>query len=188
MPNPVLQVIIGSTRPNRVGPAIATWVAEQARAHGGFDVEIVDLVDYDLPVFNEPQHPATGVYTFEHTQRWAATIVRADAFLFVIPEYNHSFNAAIKNAIDYLFAEWRYKAAGIVSYGGASAGIRAAQALKPVLAQIKLSHAGDLPVSFFTTPVTDGVLEANDGLVFGAKALLDELLAMAELLKARRLK
>lgn len=186
MAQPQLQVIIGSTRPTRVGPAIATWVAEQATAHGGFNVEIVDLVDYDLPVFNEPQHPATGVYTFDYTQRWAATIARADAFLFVIPEYNNSFNGAIKNALDYLYAEWRYKAAGIVSYGGVSAGIRAAQALKPVLTQLKLSHAGDLPISFFSTPVTEGVFEANDGLVTGAKALLDELLVMAELLKARR--
>jgi len=183
---PTLQVIIGSTRPGRVGPAVAQWVADQARQQGEFEVEIIDLKEVNLPLFDEPNHPMTGIYTFEHSKAWSATVSRADAFLFVIPEYNHSFNAAVKNAIDYLNAEWRYKPAGIVSYGGASSGIRAAQALKPVFAQIKLSHAGDLPISLITTPVVDGVFQATDAQVLGMMALMAEIQAMHNVLQARR--
>jgi NAD(P)H-dependent FMN reductase len=180
-PRPLLQVVIGSTRPQRVGGAIAAWFYEVATAHQGFEVELVDLATVDLPLFDEPQQPMRRQYVHEHTKRWSATVERADAFVFVIPEYNHSMNAATKNAIDFLHHEWRYKPFGLVSYGGASRGLRAAQALKPTLAALKMALAGDVAISLAATPVTDGVFEGDEHLARSANGVLDELARLAPL-------
>ena len=110
-----------------------------------------------------------GDYQFEHTKRWAASVTRADAFVFVIPEYNHSFNAATKNAIDYLHREWRYKPVGVVSYGGAAMGTRAVQALKPVFAALKLIYAGEVTIPLKTVPVVEGTFSGNEVLTTSAK-------------------
>ncbi len=138
MTKPVLQIIIGSTRPGRVGPSVATWFEAHARAADTFDVEVIDLVDVALPLLDEPNQPGAQKYTHEHTKKWSATITRADAVVFVIPEYNSSMNAATKNALDYLYVEWNYKPLGVVSYGGISGGLRAAQAIKQVGAALKM--------------------------------------------------
>ena len=95
---PVLQVLVASTRPGRVGEPTARWVAERAREYATFEVEIVDLAEIDLPMFAEPKHPRLGEYELAHTREFSATISRADGFVFVFPEYNHSYNAALKNA------------------------------------------------------------------------------------------
>jgi NAD(P)H-dependent FMN reductase len=175
MTRPVLQVIIASTRPGRVGPAIAQWFYEIALRDDSFDVELVDLASFNLPIFDEPGHPAFGEYTHEHTQRWAASVKRADGFVFVMPEYNHGYNAALKNAIDYLYNEWRYKSFGLVSYGGVAMGTRAAQAIKPVLTHLKLVHSSDVTISLAVTPVLNGVFEGNDLLAQSASMMLNEL-------------
>ena len=107
MSRPILQIVIGSTRPGRVGLPVAEWFDEAAVSHGGFDVEVVDLADVGLPFFDEPRHPRSGQYDHEHTKRWSAIVDRADAFVFVVPEYNHGFNAEIKNALDFLHREWQ---------------------------------------------------------------------------------
>ena len=135
MTNPTLQIIIGATRPGRIGPVIAQWFYGIAVAHGGFTVELVDLVDVDLPLLDEPDNPARGGrYHHDHTKAWSALVSRGDAFVFVVPEYNNGYNSATKNAIDYLYPEWSDKAVGMVSYGGnVGAGTRAVQALKQVL-------------------------------------------------------
>ncbi len=175
---PVLQVIIGSTRPGRVGPAIANWFADEAMSHGGLLVELVDVADYGLPVLDEPEQANLRRYTKEHTKQWSATISRADCFVFVIPEYNHGLNGATKNALDFLYHEWRYKPAGIVSYGGASLGTRAAQALKPVLSALKMFPVGDVAASLKSSPVVEGTFTATEGLTRSAQALLDELVTL----------
>ena len=175
MSKPVLQVIIASTRPGRVGPAIAQWFYDIAKHYEQFDVELIDLATFELPIFDEPSHPIIGKYEHDHTKRWAASVARADAFVFVIPEYNHSYNAAVKNAIDFLHHEWRYKPTGLVSYGGAAMGVRAVQALKPILAALRMFYAGEVTIPMTITPVIDGVFEGNEVLVNSAKALLNEL-------------
>lgn len=115
-------------------------------------------------------------YEFEHTKRWAATVTRADAFVFVMPEYNHSFNAAMKNALGYLYHEWRYKSVGLVNYGGGAARCaRAIEALKPVLASLRLIYTGEMSISLQKSPVADGVFLGNDVQESRAKALLDKL-------------
>ncbi|MFZ1062314.1 MAG: NAD(P)H-dependent oxidoreductase [Acidimicrobiales bacterium] len=183
---PSLKIIIGSTRPGRVGPAIARWFFDLAVADGTFDVELVDLVEYDLPVFNEPRHPVVQQYEFDYTKKWSETITRADALVFVIPEYNHSYNAATKNAIDYLHHEWKHKPVGIVSYGGMAMGVRAVQALKPIFAALRLIFSGEVTIPLPLVPVVDGVFSGDEVLNNGARAILRELSIMTPPLKALR--
>jgi NAD(P)H-dependent FMN reductase len=135
---PRLHIITGSTRPGRVGPSVAAWFTAHARAADTFEIEVIDLAEVALPLLDEPHQPGEQKYTHEHTKAWSATISRADAVVFVIPEYNASMNAATKNALDYLYVEWHYKPLGIVSYGGISGGLRAAQAIKQVGAALKM--------------------------------------------------
>ncbi|HEX4833895.1 MAG TPA: NADPH-dependent FMN reductase [Trebonia sp.] len=185
---PVVRVIIGSTRPGRVGPAVADWIAARAREHGGFDVEVTDLAELDLPMFNEPSHPRLGQYVHQHTKDWSALVAGSDAFVFVTPEYNYGFNAALKNAIDYLHAEWLNKPAGIVSYGGVAAGTRATQMLKQVLTALRIVPVTDsVNIPFVREFLDDdGRLKPNEVLQASATAMLDELLRWAQALRPLR--
>lgn len=185
---PVLQVVIASTRPGRVGLPVATWFADRARAHGGFTVEVVDLAEANLPVFDEPKHPRLRQYEHQHTRDWSATVTRGDAFVFVMPEYNYAFNAAIKNAIDYLHVEWQHKAVGFVSYGGVSAGTRAVQMLKQVVTTLKMVPIFDsVNIPFVTQFIgADGVFNANEPMETAATAMLDELVRWTEALAPLR--
>jgi NAD(P)H-dependent FMN reductase len=134
-----LKVIVVSTRPGRQGRAIGDWFNAFARTHPGFtSVELVDLQEMDLPLFDEPNHPMSGEYVHDHTKQWSEAIASADAFAIVLPEYNFFVPPSIVNALDYLHHEWKYKAAAIVGYGGASGGMRAGQALKPLLANLSI--------------------------------------------------
>jgi len=120
-----LHVVVSSTRPGRVGPLIADWFAGQVDPDsdkGGFDVEIIDLARVGLPMLDEPNHPAEQQYVHEHTRNWSASVAAADAFVFVMAEYNTGFTAPLKNALDYLYSEWHHKPVGFVSYGMTSAG------------------------------------------------------------------
>jgi NAD(P)H-dependent FMN reductase len=174
---PTLQIIIASTRPGRVGPSVAAWFHDCAVKHGGFNVELIDLAEVNLPMFDEPKHPRFGEYVHEHTKAWSATIQRGDAFVFVIPEYNYGFNAAIKNAIDYLNREWLYKPLGFVTYGGVAAGTRAMQMLKQVVSALKMVPMAEAVNIPFVQQFLDEnrVLQPNDVMETAAKAMLDEL-------------
>ncbi|MFI7126884.1 NADPH-dependent FMN reductase [Nonomuraea sp. NPDC050153] len=110
-------IIVGSTRPGRNGEAVAQWVHDLATKRGDAEYELVDLKDYDLRHLDEPNHPSIGNYAHEHTKQWAAKIASLDAFVFVTPEYNQSIPGSLKNAVDFLYAEWANKAAGFVGYG-----------------------------------------------------------------------
>ncbi|MDL5155628.1 NADPH-dependent FMN reductase [Actinomycetospora termitidis] len=183
-----LEIIIASTRPGRIGPTVAEWMHREAVEHGGFDeVELVDLAEVDLPFFNEPKHPRLGDYVHEHTKAWSAMVASADAFVIVMPEYNFGYNAELKNALDYLHAEWRYKPVGLVSYGGVSAGTRAAQMLKQVLTTLRMTpvfEAVSLP--FVNQMIADGEFVPNEIALGAAKAMLDELLRTADALAPLR--
>jgi NAD(P)H-dependent FMN reductase len=185
---PKLLVIIASTRPGRIGVPVASWFMEQATAHGGFEVELADLFELDLPLLDEPNHPRLRNYTKDHTRAWSATVDSADAIVFVTAEYNHSYTAGLKNAIDYLHHEWRHKPLGFVSYGGVAAGTRAMQALKPVaiaLALIPVVAAVNIPfVQQFLND--DGVIVGNEVMVEAAAAMLDELHQMESVLAPLR--
>jgi NAD(P)H-dependent FMN reductase len=174
---PRLQIIIASTRPGRVGLPVGRWFDARARAHGAFEVELVDLAELGLPFVDEPNHPRLHRYTHRHTKQWSARVEAADAFAFVMPEYNHGFNAPLKNALDYLHSEWQFKPVGLVSYGGVSAGTRAAQMLKPVLLSLKLTPLFEaVSIPFVAKFIDDdGELQANEVMEQAADTMLDEL-------------
>jgi NAD(P)H-dependent FMN reductase len=129
----VLLVLTASTRPVRRGPAVSSWVLGIAQEHDAFEVRHVDLAELALPFLDEPEEPSDRRYVHDHTKRWSATVTAADAVVIVTPEYNHGYPAALKNALDFLYYEWRAKPVGLVAYGGVAAGTRCLQQLKPVL-------------------------------------------------------
>ncbi|TCM47668.1 NADPH-dependent FMN reductase [Kribbella sp. VKM Ac-2568] len=135
---PKIAIILGSTRPGRNGEAVAHWVLDIAKQRGDAEFELVDIADYKLPHLDEAIPPSMGQYTQPHTLAWAEKIGSFDGFVFVTPEYNHSTSGALKNAIDFLFAEWNDKAAGFVSYG-AVGGARAVEHLRLVMGELKVA-------------------------------------------------
>jgi NAD(P)H-dependent FMN reductase len=189
MSQPHLQIIVGSTRPGRRGHAVATWIHDLAVQHAGFEVRLVDLAEVALPLLDEPRPPQRGQYDHEHTRRWSAIAGDAEAYVFVVPEYNHSYNAATKNALDYLAKEWAGKPVAFVGYGGVAAGARAVQALLPVvcaLGMVPLARSVNIP--FIRQAVNgDRVFEPAPGLDENATGVIDELLRLTTALSAARL-
>jgi NAD(P)H-dependent FMN reductase len=186
--SPRLQVIVASTRPTRVGPAVGEWFYARAAEHGGFELDWVDLAELRLPFMDEPHHPRLREYEHDHTRRWSERVDAADAFAMVTPEYNHGFNAPLKNAVDFLHHEWSHKPVGIVSYGGVAAGTRAAQMLKQVLlAQRMVPLTTAVSIPFVARFVDDeGRLEPNDTMQAAAMDVLDDLLAHEAALRPLR--
>lgn len=183
-----LHTIVCSTRPNRIGPAIGRWFHGVAQAHGGFEAELVDLADFNLPVFDEPHHPRLKNYQHDHTKAWSASVAAADAFVFVTPEYNYAPPPSFVNAVDYLFSEWNHKPASFVSYGGASGGLRAVQMEKLILTTVKVMPIPEgvaLPMAGLSINAETG-FTATDAQAAAAKAALDELARWARALKGLR--
>ncbi|MEV7582999.1 NADPH-dependent FMN reductase [Streptomyces erythrochromogenes] len=137
-----LHVVSAATRPTSSGRPLARWVAGQARDHGAFEVTPVDLAEIALPFLDEPEYASTGNYAHQHTRDWSALVDSADAFLFVLPMYNGGFTAPFKNAIDFLYDEWKGKPVGIVSYSaGPTGGAPAAEMLLPILTRLGMLPA-----------------------------------------------
>jgi NAD(P)H-dependent FMN reductase len=182
-----LKIIIGSTRPGRVCPTIAAWVAQSATAHGKFNVEVVDLAEVNLPFLDEPHHPITQNYQFEHTKKWASIVADGDAFIFVTPEYDFFPAAVTVNAIQVLMKEWAYKCAGVVSYGGISGGLRSAQALRQLISNVNV-HAipQTVPLPMVFPHIVDGVFTPTQPMVDGMSLQLNELTKWATALKTIR--
>ena len=188
MPRPTLIILIASTRPGRVGLPVGQWFRDHAIAHGGFEVEVADLATLNLPFMDEPSHPRLRQYIHQHTKNWSALVTAADAFVFVMPEYNYGFNAPLKNAIDYLHTEWAYKPVGFVSYGGVSAGTRAVQMIKQVVTTLKMAPLPEaVSIPFVTQFINDdGVVQANGTMEGAATTMLDEMGRWAEALRPLR--
>ncbi|HEY2950830.1 MAG TPA: NAD(P)H-dependent oxidoreductase [Micromonosporaceae bacterium] len=184
---PCLNVIIASTRPGRVGAQVADWFLPIARDHGGFDVTVVDLAQLELPFLDEPEPAFEGRYVHEHTKRWSVITDAADAFVFVMPEYNNGYSAPLKNAIDYLYEEWAYKPVAFVSYGMSSSGLRAVNMIKQVVTNLRMMPVSD-PVSIPLRQAldADGRLVPTAHMDQAAKELLDELLRLSAPLSALR--
>ena len=183
-----LNIIIGSTRPGRVGPVVAQWIKEAAIDHDKFDVELVDLADFALPLLDEAAHPKARQYANEPTKRWSASVASADAFLFVTPEYDYFAPAALVNAVQTLMLEWFYKPAGVVSYGGISGGLRSAQVLRQLLGNVNVHALPQVvPVPNFPQFIGDDrVFRPNEPMKDGLNGLLDELHKWAGALKTLR--
>jgi NAD(P)H-dependent FMN reductase len=161
---------------------------EVAKRFDSFDSYLVDLVDFNLPLFDEPHHPSERVYTKQHTKDWSASVEAADAFVFVTPEYNFGMNAALKNAIDFLYFEWQYKPVGIVSYGNTSAGLRAAQMTKQVVTTLKMVPVTEsVAIHFVGTHLDDdGRFKGTAAMEGAAEGMLAELHKMAVALQPLR--
>jgi len=184
-----LQIIIASTRPGRIGPKVAEWIKTAAQEHAGFEeIDLVDLAEVNLPMMDEPHHPRLRQYVHQHTKDWSARVDSADAFVFVMPEYNYGFNAPLKNAIDYLQHEWAYKPVGLVSYGGVSAGTRAAQMIKEVVTTVKMMPLLEaVPIPFVHRMINENnQFEPNHSMGTSAKAMFDELRRVSDALRPLR--
>ncbi|WP_269856239.1 NADPH-dependent FMN reductase [Streptomyces sp. RPT161] len=112
-----IAVVVGSTRPGRICPGIAAWIRDVAQQGSPLRHELLDLADVGLPLLDEPLMAALQRYEHQHTRRWSATVSSYDGFVFVFPQYNWGYPAVLKNALDFLYHEWRAKPAAVASYG-----------------------------------------------------------------------
>jgi NAD(P)H-dependent FMN reductase len=183
-----LTVIVGSIRDGRFGPVVSNWFVGQAREHSGFDVEVLDLADHNLPAvlpaFGAPPPPETVAAVGAVTPALAS----ADAFVVVTPEYNHSYPASLKTVIDWHNKEWHAKPIAFVSYGGLAGGTRAVEHLRPVFAEVHAVTIRDTVSFHMAWGEFDG--EGNptnpDGCNQAAKLLLDRLRWFASALRVAR--
>lgn len=184
-----LQIIVASTRDGRSGHRVGEWFLQQARAHGKFGVELVDLADVNLPLLDEPRHPRFAQYEHSHTKAWSEIVSRADAYVFVTPEYDHAPPASLMNALQFLSREWAYKAAGFVSYGGVSAGTRGVQITKQILTSVKVMPMPEtVAIPFFAQHIDKetGAFDPGPTQAQAATAMLDELLKWSTALETLR--
>jgi NAD(P)H-dependent FMN reductase len=179
-------IILGSTRPGRRGEQIASWMLDTARAHGGADYELIDLAHRGLGNLDEGGNPNLQQYEHAHTQDWSRLIDGFDGFVFLTPEYNHSFSGALKNALDYVYREWNDKAAGIVSYGGWAAGVRAAEALRLVLAELQVATVRAQPAIALIPAFSTGAFVPPEGLETAVRGMLDQMIAWSGALRGVR--
>jgi NAD(P)H-dependent FMN reductase len=181
-----IAIILGSTRPGRNGEAVAAWVLEQAKGRTDAEYELVDLRDHPLPHLDEAVPASLGMYSQPHTKAWAATIAAYDGFVFVTPEYNHGTTGVLKNAIDYLYAEWNNKAAGFVSYGSAG-GVRAVEHLRLVVGELQMADVRQqVQFSLFHDFENFSTFVPGPQHIANAAVMLDQLVAWSEALATVR--
>ena len=181
-----IAVILGSTRPGRNGEAVAKWVYAIAEKRGDAEVKLIDLLDFNLPLLDEPMPPTLDRYSKPHTKAWASTIAPFDAFVFVTPEYNHGTSAALKNAIDYLYKEWNNKAAGFVGYGSVG-GARAVEHLRLVMAEVQVATVrNQVMLSLFTDFENFSVFKPAAHQEAAVNAMFDQVIAWGTVLKPLR--
>jgi NAD(P)H-dependent FMN reductase len=179
-------IILGSTRPNRNGEQVAKWVYETAALRSDADFELVDLRDYPLPHLDEPLPPSMGQYQNDHTKEWSDKIGSFDGFVIVTPEYNHSTSGVLKNAIDYLYAEWNNKAVGFVSYG-AVGGARAAEQLRLISGELQMADVRQqVALSLLTDFENYSVFKPSAYHVAALNTLLDQVVAWSSALAPLR--
>jgi NAD(P)H-dependent FMN reductase len=179
-------IILGSTRPGRNGEQVAKWVYDVASRRSDAEFELVDLRDYPLPHLDEPLPPSMGQYQYEHTKAWADKIASFDGFIMVTPEYNHSTSGVLKNAIDYLYAEWNNKAVGFVSYGGVG-GARAAEHLRLVAGELQMADVRQqVALSLLTEFENFSVMKPSDFNIAALDKCLDQVVAWSTALAPLR--
>jgi NAD(P)H-dependent FMN reductase len=181
-----IAVIIGSTRPGRNGEAVAKWAHGIAAKRKDAQFELVDIKDFNLPLLDEPVPPSMGQYSKPHTKAWAQKIAQFDGFVFVTPEYNHSTSGALKNAIDFLYAEWNNKAAGFVAYGSAG-GTRAVEHLRGIMAEVQVATVrNQVMLSLFTDFENFSTFKPAERHEKSMNEMLDQLVPWAGAMKTLR--
>jgi len=180
-------IVLGSTRPGRRGGQIAEWVLQVARRRpGDVSYELVDLAVHALGNLDEPGNPSHQQYQHAHTRAWGELVDSFDGYVFVVPEYNHSFPGALKNALDYVYREWNDKAAGIVSYGGWAAGVRAAEALRLVLAELQVATVRLQPALATHPNFASGTFVPVDTAEASVTGMLDQVVAWSGAMRTLR--
>lgn len=179
-------IVIGSTRPGRVGDSVGHWLHAIAQRRADTEVVLLDLADYALPLLDEPGHPAAGVYEHEHTRRWSRAVAACDGFVFVTPEYNHGTSATLKNAIDYLYHEWSTKPCSFVGYGG-SYGARAIASLRLVMGELLVADLREHVGLSTRRDFRGGVFEPSHARELAAESMLEELVTWSRGLRRMRL-
>ena len=181
-----IAIIVGSTRPGRKGEAVAKWAYEIAQRRSDAEFELVDIKDFNLPLLDEPMPPIMGQYTHDHTKRWSEKIASFDGYVFVTPEYNHATSGALKNAIDFLYAEWVNKAAAFIGYGGTS-GARAVENLRLIMAELQVATVrAQVGLSMFTDFEDFSVFKPAPIQETHVHVMLDQVIAWASALKTLR--
>jgi len=181
-----IALIVGSVREGRISLPIAKWVMDRIAARTEFEAELLDLAEWDLPMFAEPNPPATGRYTCEKQRAWAERIGGADGYILVAPEYNHGMSAVLKNALDTVYAEWGRKPVAFVAHGGMG-GARSVEQLRQVTVAMAMAPLG-------SAVHLQGAAKLREGDRFNAgeiedrrlSALFEELLWWGSALKAAR--
>ncbi len=178
MTNLNIGIIIGSTREGRVSPQVAQWVKQLADTRGDATYTIIDIADYNLPFLGTADAPGAA--------DWSKVISAQDGFVFIVQEYNHSITGALKNALDFLKAEWNNKAAGIVSYG-AVGGARAAEHLRGILGELSVADVRVHPaLSLFTDFENRSVFKPKDVQADSVNQMLDQVIPWSTALKTIR--
>jgi NAD(P)H-dependent FMN reductase len=181
-----IAIILGSTRPGRNGEAVAQWVLDHAKQRDDAEFELVDIADYNLPHFDEPLPPMLAQYSKPHTKAWAEKIASFDGYVFVTAEYNHSIPGALKNAIDFLAAEWANKAAGFVGYGSLG-GVRAVEHLRQVMGELQVADVRSaVALSLFTDFENMSVFKPADIQLEPLNSMLDQVVSWSNALEAVR--
>lgn len=185
-----IQVILGSTRPQRFSEKPGKWIFELLQKREGIEAELIDLRDYPLPFFDEPVSPAMskGEYSNKEAEKWAKKVAEADGYIIVTPEYNHGYSAVLKNALDYVYSEWNNKPVGFVAYGGMG-GARAVEQLREVaveLQMVPIRAAVHIP-AFWTLLDDKGNLK-TESLNESAEVMLDQLIWWVKVLRSGRAK
>jgi len=183
-----IKVITGSVRPGRFNIQPATWITDLAKKLSDVDVELIDLQELNLPFYDEPKPALYGEYEHEYTKKWADTIGSADGFIFVTPEYNHSYAPVLANAIDYLNKEWNYKPVSFVSYGSLAGGSRAVEHLRGIAGELRMFDLKEqvmLPNYYFNLD-DQGKFKFGDQEVEAANVMLKELTTWSQNLKVAR--
>lgn len=183
-----LTIIVTSTRPGRVGKAVADWFHDYAQANpAGFEIGFTDLQELNLPLLDEPNHPSMQKYEHGHTKRWSQIIDGSDAFVFVLPEYNYTAPPSFINAVDYLYNEWNYKPAGFVSYGGISGGIRSTETAKHIVSTLEMVPIKQqVMIPMVANHLEDGKFTPTEVHEKSAQAMLDAMARWTKALKSMR--
>ncbi|GAB3959781.1 NAD(P)H-dependent oxidoreductase [Actinoallomurus acanthiterrae] len=181
-------IILGSTRPGRNGEAVARWVHDVAKQRSDAEFELIDLLDYRLPHLDEAVPPMMAQYAQPHTLNWASTVASYDGFIMVTPEYNHSTTGALKNALDYLFAEWNNKAVGFVGYGSLG-GTRAVEHLRLIVGELHMADVrSQVALSLAHDFVNYSEFKPNDDQIDALNTTIDQVVAWADALAPLRTK
>ncbi|GAA0603678.1 bifunctional NAD(P)H-dependent oxidoreductase/GNAT family N-acetyltransferase [Kribbella sandramycini] len=179
-------LVVASTRPGRLGPAVATWFQQAVATVPGADLEIADLAAVGLPFLDEPLHPSTGIYHHEHTRRWSRLVDSADGFVFVTPEYNFGMPATLKNAFDHLSREWAWKPCLFVGYGNTSAGTRGVQMAREVAANLRMPAIGGDIYLRIADDVANGAVIDTERRTAHARHAFTQLIRTAGILRPLR--